>query len=76
MPHKIYMCCDSNNCSCGRGEKLYGNNRPSLPSVEELAIGDLTDNQIEKYLEARKKHKIITRIKELEQELQNLRKQL
>lgn len=47
MPHKLYMCCDSNNCTCGRSEKLYGNN--SMNDWQDKL--QAKENQIDKQLE-------------------------
>lgn len=76
MPHKIYMCCDSNNCTCGRGDKLYGRDRTESIPVEETKLKDLTLEQIEYYVKTQKTKKTQERIGELEAEIARLKREL
>lgn len=36
MPHKIYACCDSNRCECGKAYKLYDRKSDRKVSTGEL----------------------------------------
>ena len=74
MPHKIYMCCDSNTCTCGEWEKTFGGKPERKKSnLEEFSDEDL-QNELEKRKEALKiKIWRSERIRELEEELKILK---
>lgn len=72
MPHKLYQCCDSNNCSCGRADKLYGNNdtisKPKVPKESQEFQMKNTVHLIQKALQSVESE--ILRLEEMRKELE------
>ena len=76
MPHKLYDCCDSNTCTCGRGERHGISDDRTFYKAADTKLKDLTDDQLEYELKLRKNKKTLEEIARLETRLAELKGKL
>ncbi len=65
MPHKIYQCCDSNNCTCGSWDKQYGTSQYIEPDLARYSLNELK-NEVKNREDKEKANKIKALKKEIE----------